>query len=61
MSRGTSLVVQWVRLQALNARGWVQSLVRELNSTCCSYYKKIMHATTKKIPQATTKRSCMLQ
>ena len=34
---GTSLVVEWLRLHAPNAGGiWVQSLVRELELTCCN-------------------------
>ena len=34
---GTSLVVPWLRLQAPSSGGaWVQSLVRELDPTCCN-------------------------
>ena len=32
--KGASLVVQWLRLCAPNAGGWVWSLVRELDPTC---------------------------
>ena len=40
--RGTSLVVQWLRFWASNAKGvWIQSLVRELRSHMqCSMAKK---------------------
>ena len=31
---GTSLVVQWLRLNAPMQRAWVQSLVRELDPAC---------------------------
>ena len=31
---GTSLVVQWLRLQPPKAGGWVRSLIRELDPTC---------------------------
>ena len=34
---GTSLVVHWLRPCALILGGWVQSLVRELDPTCCSH------------------------
>ena len=30
----TSLVVEWLRLQALIQGAWVQSLVKELDPTC---------------------------
>ena len=33
---GTSLMVQWLRLQAPNVGGQVLSLVRELDPTCCN-------------------------
>ena len=33
---GTSLVVQWLRLHAPKKGAQVQSLVRELNPTCCN-------------------------
>ena len=42
---GTSLVVQWLRLQAPNAGGQVPSLIRELGPTCCN--QKVLYATTK--------------
>ena len=35
-SGGTSLVVQWLRLHASVQEARVQSLVRELDSTCCN-------------------------
>ena len=41
---GTSLVVQWLRLQAPNVGGQVLSLVRELDPTCCD--QKVLHART---------------
>ena len=34
--RGTSLVIQWLRLHAPSARAQVPSLVRELDLTCCN-------------------------
>ena len=34
LTLGTSLVVQWLRLRSPSAGAWVQSLVRELDSTC---------------------------
>ena len=34
LTLGTSLVVQWLRLQAPSAGAWVPSLVRELDPTC---------------------------
>ena len=36
MFPGTSLVVQWRRLQAPRQGAWVPSLVRELNPSCCN-------------------------
>ena len=33
---GTSLVVQWLRLQAPNLGAQVRSLVRELDPICCN-------------------------
>ena len=37
LAPGTSLVVQWLRLHALNMQvAWVQSLIRELDPTCCN-------------------------
>ena len=56
----TSLVVQWLRLRALDAGGQVQSLVRELDPTCMLQLRahmpqlKILHVAMK-IPHATTK------
>ena len=44
-NRGTSLVVQWLRLRASNAGGLGSSLVRELDPTCCN--QKIPRAATK--------------
>ena len=41
--RETSLVVQWLRLCAPNAGPWppAQSLVRELDPTCCTQLKRL--------------------
>ena len=36
LSSGTSLVVQRLRLQVPMQGAWVQSLVRELDPTCCN-------------------------
>ena len=34
--KGTSLVIQWLRYHIPNAGAWVQSVVRELDTTCCN-------------------------
>ena len=51
---GTSLVVQWLRLQAPNSGAQVRSLVRELDPICYNL-RSCMPQRRLKIPQAATK------